>query len=415
MKKLLIIIPLAILMLVPSELNARTDENLAKINLSKSSTKTYGDLLDELAALKQEKKDKENEKQLTEKEYQETKSNINTIDAKIQETERKIQDTIKKIEDLGVKINDKKTETNNILVFLQLSSGEKSYLEYIFKAKSFTDFIHRVSIVEQLSKYNKEQINEMNNLIEENNRLQKELETTKAEQESERTKLKTQLNKLGSRIDEMQDIGMTLDEKISSKQEEITLYKNRGCKNRRDILKICGKVASIPYDTGFIRPVKGDIVVSRFGNRKSPITGLEEGHSGIDIAVYGSVEGQPIYAAADGVVANKYKVGCGGQILTIHHNIKGVAYTTFYMHLLKFGEFDVGDLVTKNDIIGYMGGGYTTAIKLGNPKAYDRCTTGTHAHFTIAKGHIQLANYRAYIVDPEIYVYFPYKFAGRTW
>ena len=215
MKKtnILIVLSLSILiLLIPTKLNAAV---------------TYGDLLDELAALKQEKKDKENEKQLTEKEYRETKSNINTIDAKIQETERKIQDTIKKIEDLGVQINDKKTETNNILVFLQLSSGEKSYLEYIFKAKSFTDFIHRVSIVEQLSKYNKEQINEMNNLIEENNRLQKELETTKAEQESERTKLKGQLNKLGSRIDEMQDIGMTLDEKISSKQEEITLYKKQ--------------------------------------------------------------------------------------------------------------------------------------------------------------------------------------------
>lgn len=28
----------------------------------------------------------------------------------------------------------KKEETNQILVFLQLSNGEKSYLEYIFKA-----------------------------------------------------------------------------------------------------------------------------------------------------------------------------------------------------------------------------------------------------------------------------------------
>ena len=59
--------------------------------------------------------------------------------------------------------------------FYQITDGENSYLEYIFGAKTFTDFIYRISIVEQISKYNNELIDEMNQLIEENKQLKIEL------------------------------------------------------------------------------------------------------------------------------------------------------------------------------------------------------------------------------------------------
>lgn len=399
--KILIILLMSFIIIYPSSLEA--------------ARRTYGDLLDELAALKKEKQDKANKKALTEKEYNNVSTNIQETDNKINELDLQIQETIKKIEDLNVQINNKKSETKSILVFFQVSNGEKSYLEYIFKAKSFTDFIHRVSVVDELSRYNKELINEMNDLIKQNNILQEELEKQKNEEENERKTLKSQLNSLGTEINKLYNLGLDLDGEIEDLEEEVTKYKNRGCKKRSDILAICGKTTNIPYDTGFIRPVPGDMISSRYGIRKSPITGKIEGHTGIDIAVVGSKEGAPIYAAADGVVYKKYKVNCGGQMIVLHHNIKGQPYTTIYMHLLSFGDYDVGDVVSKYDIIAYMGGGPTTATKFGNPGSYDGCSTNTHLHFTIAKGHISLSGYRNYIVNPENYVYFPYRFSGRTW
>ncbi len=376
---------------------------------------TYGDLLDDLAEAKQQKIDQQNKKQLSETEYNNVASQISETDNKINELDLKIQETLNKIEDLNKQIEEKKEETKNILIFFQVSSGEKSYLEYIFKAKSFTDFIHRISVVDEMSKYNKELINEMNNLIDENNKLEEELKKQKTEEENERTKLRSQYKSLGSQISELNKLGLSIDEEIKELEDLVKTYSNRGCKNRSDKLAVCGRTEGIPYDTGFIRPVPGDMISSRYGIRKSPITGKIEGHTGIDIAVYGSVEGQPIYAAADGKVAYKYKVSCGGQMIVLHHNIKGQAYTTIYMHLLKFGDYEVGDVVSKYDIIAYMGGGPTTATKFGNKGSYDTCSTNTHLHFTIAKGHIGLSGYRNYIVNPENYVYFPYKFSGRTW
>ena len=47
------------------------------------------------------------------------------------------------------------------------------YLEYVFNAKSFADFIYRSSVVEQLTKHNDELIDEMSALIDENIEEQK--------------------------------------------------------------------------------------------------------------------------------------------------------------------------------------------------------------------------------------------------
>lgn len=136
---------------------------------------TFGDLLDDLEELKEQKRKRDNETQISREEYNKTVGEMREIERKVASLNKRIVDATNKIQELEGEIQTKKEETNQILVFLQLSNGEKSYLEYIFKAKSFTDFIHRISIVEQLSKYNKELISEMNDLIKQNNDLKDQL------------------------------------------------------------------------------------------------------------------------------------------------------------------------------------------------------------------------------------------------
>ena len=48
----------------------------------------------------------------------------------------------------------KEEEIKNLLSFNQISDGDNVYLEYVFGASSFTDFIYRSAVVEQLSLYN---------------------------------------------------------------------------------------------------------------------------------------------------------------------------------------------------------------------------------------------------------------------
>ena len=103
-------------------------------------------------------------------------------------------------------------------------------------------------------------------------------------------------------------------------------------------------------------------------------------HVGEDIIA----EGTPVYAAASGtVVATYYRQRCGGNEVFIYSYVNGKYYTHYYYHLLSF-NVNLGDVVTQDTIIGYVGGGYSTSATYGG---YDNCTTGAHLHFGVAKGY----------------------------
>ena len=81
-------------------------------------------------------------------------------------------------------------------------------------------------------------------------------------------------------------------------------------------------------------------------------------------------------------------------MLYINVNVNGEKYTTYYYHLLNF-NVNVGDIVTQNTILGWVGG-YSTSTQYGG---YDYCTTGAHRHFGVAKGYY---NSRTGIVNSSI-------------
>ena len=85
-------------------------------------------------------------------------------------------------------------------------------------------------------------------------------------------------------------------------------------------------------------------------------------HKGLDIA---NNVGTNIYASASGVVIYTGWHGSYGKKIIIYH---GFGYTTVYAHLSRI-DVNVGDEVTKDDIIGAMG-------DTGN-------STGSHLHFEI--------------------------------
>lgn len=364
----------------------------------KAEAVTFGDLLDELEELKTEKKNVEHERELTEAEQERLKNEIYEIEKEIAKMSVEIQEATEEIAKLSVEIENKKIETDNILVFLQLSNGEKSYLEYVFKAKSFTDFIHRVSVVEQLSKYNKEQIEEMNNMINKNKELQKKNEERIKKQEAKKVESNEKIKQLGSKISTLFDDASGIDDQIAAKEMIIQDYKNSGCNKRSDVLATCGVMITA---SGFLRPLKYGRITSEYGYRIHPVTGKPQSfHSGIDIG--GNSEGTPVYPVANGVVLYKmYRSSCGGNRLYIRHNVNGKQYTSVYMHLLSFGDIKEGDIVRYDQVVGYIGG-YSTSTSHGG---YDQCTTGAHLHLTLATGHT--VNHTATMFNPREKIVFP--------
>lgn len=373
-------------------------------NPLKIEAKTLGDLKKELQALEKQQSDANYNKQLTKDQINNIYKNIESINTQINNISTERKQLIEEIEKLNIEIEKRDQEMKDIINFLQISNGESAYLEYAFGAKDFTDFIYRVAVSEQLTSYNDNLIKEYNSLIEQNNNRKIELNNKEKELENAQQRSKEELGKLGNKLNEINDLTLSLTEEIKLQKEAIDLYQNKlGCKDNEDI-ETCGR-NYLPPGTAFYRPVVTGYVTSEFGNRCYMLNGgwTCDFHSGMDLST--SSYAPPIYAAANGLVALVYRNNCGGNQVYVHHNINGVTYTTHYAHLLSV-NVKQGDVVTTNTIIGYMGG-------VPSVTPWDQCSTGQHLHFAIAKGLHPSSNtnwWSAYIasqLNPRNYVNFP--------
>ena len=103
-------------------------------------------------------------------------------------------------------------------------------------------------------------------------------------------------------------------------------------------------------------------LTSLYGNRKDPLTGERDFHSGLDISAN---RGTPVHATADGAVQLVGFNGAYGMSIEVDH---GYGITTRYGHLSRY-KSGVGDKVKRGDVIGYVG-------STGR-------TTGPHLHYEI--------------------------------
>jgi murein DD-endopeptidase MepM/ murein hydrolase activator NlpD len=116
---------------------------------------------------------------------------------------------------------------------------------------------------------------------------------------------------------------------------------------------------------GLIKPVNGPMT-SPFGYRVHPIFGTSELHDGVD---YGAPCGNPVVAAANGVVTKEeYYYGFGYRVIVDHGIIDGHSVRTSYNHLSSFAVPE-GSLVEQNQVIAYVGSTGTA--------------TGCHLHWSI--------------------------------
>ncbi len=111
-------------------------------------------------------------------------------------------------------------------------------------------------------------------------------------------------------------------------------------------------------------PVLQGYISSKYGRRPDPKTGRSAIHHGIDFA---KPKGSPIIAVASGIVTRSGKASGYGNLIEIRHPD---GYSTRYGHNQK-NLVKVGDLVHKNQVIGYVG-------STGR-------STGPHVHFEVRK------------------------------
>lgn len=107
---------------------------------------------------------------------------------------------------------------------------------------------------------------------------------------------------------------------------------------------------------------KGVSTTSEYGWRIHPITGQRKFHAGLD---FGAAYGQPIYAAAPGVITFAGEKGGYGNTVVIEHNKKE---STLYGHASKLMVSE-GQKVVQGQVIALVG---STGF-----------STGPHLHFEV--------------------------------
>lgn len=357
--------------------------------------KEYEDMVAKYTA---ELEEKQSKMAKNEQEVKEIKAKIANIEQQIAEAEEQIDQLKVEIDESNQEIKNKEKESKSLVQYFQVISNENTYLEYIFEADSITDMIYRVSVVEQLTDYNEQVMDDLEKLIETNKQKTKELD----EKNDELADLTKELNSEKERIEtENREIEGTIPStkgQIEYYKKQVSYYKSRGCKSNDVIGVTCDKPpvstsgggssnagsGAIIGANGFRRPIVGGRISWYYGNG---------GHKGMD---YAAGCGTPIYPVAAGRV---YYVGntldaWGAKMILIVHNVNGRLVFSQYAHLQGY-NVSVGQNVDIGDVIGYVG-------STGN-------SSGCHLHLEMAEDYGWVYNgtysqYTSHIINPLKYV-----------
>lgn len=368
------------------------------LNVQVIQAKTINDLKNELTKMEQDSKNNDNKIVYTEQQIEASKNAISSIYIEIDQMNKEIDQKTKEIEQLTVEIESRDDEIKSLMHFFQLSNGESSYLEFLLGAKSLTDLVYRLSIVEQLSKYNSEKINEMNDMIEKNEQRKVELKNKQVELANKQVELSRKIQQLGMERQKLYEYDRSLDDEIKNARDVINMYVNAGCGLTEEISLCANRL--LPPDTKFWRPMTRGYSTSEFGYRIHPISGVRQFHTGIDLSNSDKYN-TSIYAVANGKVAKTFYDSSGGNQVVVHHRIFNgstyINYSSTYLHLKTILVKD-GQLVDKNSVIGIMG---TT----GN-------STGPHLHLSISTGHrykdyVSYSDFIARIINPRTVINIP--------
>ena len=352
--------------------------------------KTLGELKAEAEANRKAYSQAKSEKELTIEEKEKATAEKEAVQKEIET----IQDSLKAIEQQIAKIQEdikkKDKQMKEIMSFVQISNGETKYLEYIFGATDFTDFIYRISVAEQLGDYNEQLIEEYNKDVQKLDEKQKELTAKQQELDKKEQELTILEAKLSKEIEEISEGMLSKEDEYRTTISLINNLKKLNCSDNQTLSQCQAAIAerarqsssrpsggssyngAAPASTnGTYMPISYGYVTSDYGWRGS------EFHTGIDFS--GSGHGSNVYSVASGVVVNitypAYSGACGNHIVYVFHNINGVQYTTSYWHMINV-SVSVGQSVTPNTVLGHMGGLHSE----------DSCAYGAHVHLNLFRG-----------------------------
>ncbi len=298
------------------------------------------------------------------KQISDTEDEIGRIETQIEQTKEDI--TLKQEELKAAEEEFQKYEA----VFMvraraMYENSEIDYLEILFGADDFGDFLSKIEMISQLMDYDNGILEKLNETKEKIAAAKEELENILVRQEENAASLEARKGSLNETLAQKQAM---LDEVTKDVEKYKALYEEAERAEqeliRQNSAALSYSANPVKYTGGkFMWPVPASSrITSQYGYRIHPVYKTKKFHSGIDI---GAPYGVDILAAADGTVTLATTNGGYGKCIIINH---GSGITTLYGHNSTL-LVSVGNKVTKGQVIAKAG---STGV-----------STGPHLHFEV--------------------------------
>ena len=241
-------------------------------------------------------------------------------------------------------------------------NGQVNYLDVLFGAKDFNDFVSRMDILKKILAYDNALIRGTKADREALNKAQAQLEADRIKIVALRKQAAAKREVVAARRQERQGVlnAATYERETAEQAYRELIETSKEIETM--IRRIQSGEKNVGGSTGtMLWPAEGEIT-SPFGWRTHPIFGTQRLHTGIDI---GADYGDAVRAADGGVVIEADWMGGYGNAVIIDH---GNGISTLYAHnsQLLVGE---GQAVAKGQTISRVGStGYST---------------GPHLHFEV--------------------------------
>lgn len=331
-------------------------------------------------------------------EMEKTVEQKNLLDQKIFLLHQQVQLLSQQITDYNTLIADKQDELDTAVAHWQElnekykerirameENGKVSYWSVLFKANSFSDFLDRLSMIEEIAAADQRRLQELNDAATVMEQAKSELATEKTALEESKKELEASFVELEEAQKESEKLLKQLIATDAAYQKLLAEAEKKQVESQKtvDNLEYAYDeakereyqewLASQPPKPGhgsntvdgitWLMPINYTYFSDPFGYRWHPIHGDWRFHAGVDLA---APQGTPIYATRGGqVTIASYEAGGAGYWVSINH-LDG--FSSRYMHMTHF-IVSPGQYVAAGQIIGYCGstGG----------------STGPHLHFGI--------------------------------